>query len=143
MSRIPSKVSLEALACSGAFVVACGGGGGGTASTPALAPAPAPDTGSATMAGTVTGFGSLIFDGIRIDNHAALALTCLEDGSTAPIELKLGQHVEVQHDAQMVATSVKVVAEAEGPVNAAGGALTVLGQAITINADPKSAAISI
>ena len=42
------------------------------------------------------------------------ALPRQDDGTVQPAELKLGQHVEVQHDGQLVATQVRVVAQAEG-----------------------------
>jgi hypothetical protein len=55
------------------------------------------------------------------------------------VELKLGQHGEVQHDGQLVATQVRVVAEAEGMVSAVdtgAGTPTVAGQAVTVHTDP-------
>ncbi|MFL6710498.1 MAG: DUF5666 domain-containing protein [Massilia sp.] len=125
-----------------AVLSACGGGGaasGAPASIPTPPPATQPATpGQSTVSGTVTGFGSVIIDGVRIDNSAVLAGKVLENGSVRQVELKLGQHVEVQHDGQLLATQVRVGANAEGlvtAVNAAAGTLTVAGQAIIINTD--------
>jgi hypothetical protein len=137
-SSLPACLALTVLTA--AVLAACGGGGG--ASTPAAsapaAPAAPAALGQSTVSGTVTGFGSVIIDGVRIDNSAVLAGKALENGSVRQVELKLGQHVEVQHDGQLVATQVRVGANAEGlvtAVNATAGTLTVAGQAITINTD--------
>jgi hypothetical protein len=62
------------------------------------------------------------------------------------VELKLGQHVEVQHDGQLVATQVRVVAEAEGTVSAVdtgAGTPTVAGQAVTVNTDPTPGPVTV
>ena len=114
---------------------ACGGGGG--YSSPAVyTPPPPTASGNATISGTVTGFGSLIVDGKRIDNHAVAAGKDHEDGSIVTVELKLGQHVDVQHDGNLVAKQIRVISEVEGRVekiDLAAGSLTVLGQSIFVN----------
>lgn len=114
---------------------ACGGGGGSTTSATATTPTV---LGSSTVSGTVTGFGSVIVDGTRIDDHAVTAGVELEDGTVVPKELKVGQHVEVQHDGNLVATQVRVGTEVEGTVDkvdTAAGSLSVLGQNVLINTD--------
>jgi cytochrome c-type biogenesis protein CcmE len=113
---------------------ACGGGGGSTSASVTTAPA----SGVSTVSGTVTGFGSIIVDGTRIDDHAVAAGVELEDGTVAPTELKVGQHVDVEHDGNLVATKVRVGTEVEGKVDAvdtAAGSLTVLGQTVLVNTD--------
>lgn len=129
--------TLIAAACAAAVLSACGGGGG-TATTPPAADAPPALLGVSTVSGTVTGFGSIIVDGVRIDNHSVAAGREIEDGSIRPVELKLGQHVEIEHDGSLVASKVVVGSEVEGTVSAvdaSAGTLTVLGQVVVINAD--------
>ncbi|WP_426113146.1 DUF5666 domain-containing protein [Massilia sp. PWRC2] len=139
-SRMPSYVLLAA--CTAAVLAACGGGSSSSgASTGAVTPAPTPApvvVGQSTISGTVTGFGSVIIDGIRINNAAAAAGRERDDGTVEAVELKLGQHVEVEHDGLLTATKVRVSAEAEGAVSAVdlvAGSLKVLGQVITVNTD--------
>lgn len=118
-----------------ALLLAGCGGGSGSASSGASS---STQLGTATVAGTVTGFGSLIVDGVRIDDHAAVAGIDREDDTVENAELKIGQHVEVEHDGKLVATSIRITSELEGPVDkvdATAGTLTVLGQTATINAD--------
>jgi hypothetical protein len=147
-SHLPSCLVLAAMAA--AVLSACGGGGGGSSatSTPvAAAPTPAPVTaGVSTVAGTVTGFGSVIVDGVRIDDSTVAAGKELDDGTVQHVELKLGQHVEVQHDGQLVATQVRVVAEVEGAVSAidtTAGTLTVAGQTVAVNTDATAGPVTI
>lgn len=141
MNRFTSTLAAMAVVLSAVGLSGCGGGG---SSATAPAPTAAADSGLATTAGTVTGFGSIIVDGVRIDNHAVLAGAELEDGSVAPVELKLGQHVEVQHDANLVATSVRVMSEVEGSVSAVTTAtLTVMGQTVTVNSDPAAGPVTV
>lgn len=139
-SSLPACLALTVITA--AVLAACGGGGGGS-TAPVTTPAPPASTvpaapGQSTVSGTVTGFGSVILDGVRIDNSAVVAGKLLENGTIRQVELKLGQHVEVQHDGQLVATQVRVGANAEGlvtAVNVTAGTLTVAGQAISINTD--------
>ena len=80
-------------------LAACGGGGGG-GSEVAGPPAPPPDTGGITgtgiafAIGPVTGFGSVIVNGVTYDTSAA-AFT--QDGAVVTqAEFKVGQYVLVQ-----------------------------------------------
>lgn len=135
MTITNSTTTLIAAACTALVLSACGGGGGG--STTATAPAPTL-LGTSTVSGTVTGFGSVIVDGVRIDDHAVVAGTEVEDGSVVPRELKVGQHVDIQHDGNLVATQIRVGAEVEGAVDKVDpvtNTLTVVGQTVLINTD--------
>ncbi len=135
-SRLPSYLLLAS--CTAAILAACGGGSSAPgAPTPAPAPAPV-ILGQSTVSGTVTGFGSLIVDGVRINNSGAAAGKEHDDGTVEVVELKLGQHVEVEHDGLLVASKVRVSAEAEGAVTAVdlvAGSLKVVGQVIVVNTD--------
>jgi hypothetical protein len=142
-SRLPSYLLLAA--CAAAILSACGGGSSAPA-VPAPAPTPPILLGQSTVSGTITGFGSLIVDGVRIDNSAAAAGKEHDDGTVEAAELKLGQHVEVEHDGLLVATKVRVSAEAEGVVAAVdlvAGSLKVLGQVIMVNTDPTLGPITV
>lgn len=136
MNRLKFPKTLTAAACAALMLAACGGGSSGST---AAATGSAPTIlGQSTVAGTVTGFGSIIVDGKRIDNHAVAAGRELEDGSIRPVELKLGQHVEIEHDGNLVASRVRVESEVEGAVtavNAAAGTLVVVNQSVTVNSD--------
>jgi hypothetical protein len=130
--------TLIGAACAAAILAACGGGGGAGSSAPPVAEAPTVLLGSSVVSGTVTGFGSVIVDGVRIDDKAVAAGKERVDGTIVAAELKLGQHVEIEHDGNLVATKIRVSAKVEGTVSAVDSAaktLTVLGQTVYINTD--------
>lgn len=140
MKTLTLTRTLLGAACAAAVLAACGGGGGASApAAPApAAPAPVVVLGMSTVSGTVTGFGSLIIDGVRVDDDKVAAGKEKVDGTVTAAELKIGQHVEVEHDGKLVATKIRVSAEVEGSVAAVdltAKTLTVLGQTVTINAD--------
>lgn len=170
MKNSRSPVSFLLAAGTAAVLAACGGGSGAPVSaSPAAATAPAPapvstpappaaltpappleptptSVGQSTVSGTVTGFGSVIVDGVRVDDSAVAAGRELDDGRIERVELKLGQHVEIEHNGQLLATRVRVVSEAEGmvsAVNPATGTLTVAGQASSVNTDPARGPVTI
>jgi hypothetical protein len=113
-----------------ALLVACGGGGGGSdAST------------SAASTGPISGFGSIIVNGVRIDNSTAT--TILDDDDTGQdSDLKLGMMVEVESDTDANgnpsrATAVHARSLVQGPIstiNAAGNQFTVLGMTVRVTA---------
>jgi hypothetical protein len=138
--RSITPLSFLAAALTACVLAACGGGSTAS-STPA---APTGDTsppvllGAPTVSGTVTGFGSVIVDGVRIDDHAVAAMTERENGLLVAAEMKMGHHVEVQHDGNLVATQVRVMSEVEGAVQAVdltAHTLKVMGQTVAINSD--------
>jgi uncharacterized protein YdeI (BOF family) len=152
--QLPSRLVLTA--CAAAVLSACGGGAGSSVSssvtaTPAavstpVTTTPAPTVGVSTVSGTVTGFGSVIVDGVRVDDSSVAAGKELDDGSVKQVELKLGQHVEIEHDGQLVAKKVRVGANAEGTVatvDAKAGTLAVDGQTIVINTDPALGPVTV
>ena len=126
-------MTLSMIAAAAALVAGCGGGGASapvaSATTPSL-------LGTATSSGTVTGFGSVIVDGVRIDDRNVAAGVEQEDGSIVNSELKIGQHVDVEHDANLVATMVRITSELKGTVdsvNSAAGSMSILGQTVMVN----------
>jgi hypothetical protein len=129
------------LAAVGATLVlaACGGGDspGGSTAAPA---ASGPSAQAAT--GTITGFGSVIVDGVRYDDSGAAVK--VEDDSAAPrsaslSDLKLGMQVEVRADDAGRASAVTVVSEVRGRVaSLAPDGFTVAGQVVRVSTDPAS-----
>jgi len=101
-------------------------------------------TGSAIVVGPITGFGSIIVNGVRLDDSAATITD--EDGlPRSRADLKLGVTTAVDASALTpdagglsgTATSIRIGSELVGPVDAvdaAAGTLTVLGQAVRVGA---------
>ncbi|WP_200379250.1 DUF5666 domain-containing protein [Rubrivivax gelatinosus] len=117
-----------------AALAACGGGGGSDDDVAAG------DTG-VFASGVIHGFGSVVVNGVRYDDSSAVVRT--EGGEAAASDdLRLGMVVDIEAQAASTATaatatSIVVRSEVEGPVtalDAAAGTLTVLGQAVTVNA---------
>ena len=122
----------------GAALTACGGGGGGgTDTTP-------PTGGSAASftSGAITGFGSIIVNGVRFDDSAA---SVVDDSGRAISrdDLRLGAQVEIdggrinRATGRATAMTIRVSSEIKGPVSAvdlAAGRLTVLGQTVVVDA---------
>lgn len=135
-----------------ALVSACGGGGG---SAPvASAPAGTSGTGASTagvgtggtgayVLGAISGFGSIIVNGVRYDDSAAKVLD--DDGITRRSDdLRLGMTVELRASvptvdalgvARATAAEVRFNRSLTGPVtavNAAAGTLVVFGQTVLV-----------
>lgn len=132
--RFPTpRVSLLATALA-ALLVACGGGGGGDTTTPP------PQARSSFTSGAISGFGSVIVNGVRFDDSGAEVLD--DDGQRhGSDDLKLGAQVEIEASdvdragGHGVATRIRFGSEIVGPVEAvdlAGQQLTVLGQTIAV-----------
>lgn len=145
LARMWGAVAASLLAS--AVLLACGGGSGsgdgasaagGTTATSTSDPA---KTGSFSS-GRITGFGSIIVNGIRFDDSAA-SFSDDDDASRSRSDLRLGMVVEILSGAitpgtdttlgSATATAVRVVDEIKGPVEAKGtGTITVLGQVVTV-----------
>jgi len=126
---------------------ACGGGGGGSETTtppPVVTPPPTGGitrTGVAFATGPVTGFGSVIVNGIRYDTSGAMFT---KDGlSTTQDDLAVGHHVVVtgtidDDNTNAVATAVDFDDNVEGPVSSVdsvAGIIVVLGQTVILGPD--------
>lgn len=103
-----------ALLCA-TLLVACGGGNmAGVGSG-----------GSGLAQGSVSGFGSVILDGVEYDNSTTPAQQADATGQLWPVELKLGQQVRMVYTvsdsttASPVAVSVQVLPLLRGPVTSA------------------------
>jgi hypothetical protein len=135
-SRSSAWAALTA-AIAAAALVSCGGGGGDSPAT-TVTPTSAP---SVYAAGPITGFGSVIINGVRFDDSTASISD--DDGRTMPeAEVHLGMQAEVNglrgaDDTHGVAHEIHIHSALIGPVSAvdsAAGTLTVLGQTVTVNA---------
>lgn len=122
----------------GLSIAACGGGG-------SSAGVGSGGTGS-YASGTITGFGSVIVNGVRYDDSSARIVD--DAGNTrGSDDLKLGMVVEIEASETRTdaatgrrsasASSIRYGSEIEGPidaVDAAAGQLSVLGQAAQVTA---------
>ncbi|WP_425261133.1 DUF5666 domain-containing protein [Rubrivivax sp. RP6-9] len=140
MPTTPSKNSLprrQAVAVLStlmlALVAACGGGGDDSAGSP---------TATSYSQGTISGFGSVIVNGVRWDDSGASVSD--DDGNRrSSDDLKLGMVVEVdgasvdRSSSTGRALAIRYGSELKGPVgsvDAAAGTLVVLGQAVQVTA---------
>ncbi len=121
----------------------CGGGGGGDgASDGGTDPGGGIDRGGITIAlGPISGFGSVIVNGVRYSTSAAAITVNGQPGDES--ELRVGQIVRVEGRLDSggttgTATRVSYSSEVEGPVQSvdlAARRLVVLGQVVQVGAD--------
>jgi Domain of unknown function (DUF5666) len=144
MSSKQTSVLFSRCALASAFsaaLITLGACGGGSADpTSNSNPSSAAPSGSGAM-GSVTGFGSVIVNGVRYDDSAARVLLD-EKGSDlnwVSSELKVGMQVEVKGEG-LKASAISVASTLRGPVTAvAPGTLTVLGQTVSVDTDGADA----
>jgi hypothetical protein len=126
------------IAGAAAVLSACGGGGGTDASNGAVTPVQ-PTSLNQVVLGTVTGFGSVIIEGVKYDDSAASVN--VEDDSASPRNdvpsaVKLGMKVEVQADDNGRANTLKISPELFGKI-AAGSrtadGFVVAGQTVKVS----------
>jgi Domain of unknown function (DUF5666) len=122
------------VALSAAALTACGGGGDA-----AGGPAPT-ETATAYAAGPISGFGSVIVNGIRYDDSTA-SVTDDDDSGRSRDQLKLGMMVEIDGNgidrgrAVGRALRIRFGSEIVGPVSSVGAnSLVVLGQTVVVSA---------
>jgi hypothetical protein len=128
------------LLAAGLALTACGGGGGagGTGAT-----ASTTQSTKEVTAGTVTGFGSVIVDGVKYDDGSATV--SIENDSASPksgalSELRLGMRVEVSSNNGTSADTVVVGSEVIGQITSlAADGFVVAGQTVKITTtDPAT-----
>lgn len=116
-----------------ATLVACGGGGGSSAGVGTGG------TGSFAV-GTISGFGSIIVNGVRYDDSSADVFDDDDDSSNSL--LAIGQVVEIRGSVNSdgvtgTASSIAYYSALKGPVtavNAGAGTVTVFGQVVNVTA---------
>lgn len=86
--------------------------------------------------GVVTGFGSVVVDGVEIEDSQSKIHTELADGSTKNSTLQLGQRVRVSHGKDGSASKITIDAAVIGTVstvNTNAKTLTVAAQVVRVN----------
>jgi hypothetical protein len=130
------------LAALGLLVAGCGGGGGGDDSGGGSA-SPPPGGGSSRtvfVTGTITGFGSVVVNGVRYDTESAQV--SIEDRPASALDLEVGEVIRLEatidDNGGARAKSISQDHLIQGPVQAidfAAGTLTVSGQVVTTDAE--------
>lgn len=140
MKRTGITITLIFLLFISALITGCGGGGGGTASSVG---AGSNNTAVAAFsAGTVTGFGSIIIDGVTHDD--SIAQVNQEIDPNAPLagtttSVKLGMKVESMLDDRGRITLLSIQSEVLGKISAlATDGFTVAGQIVKVSNDPAA-----
>jgi len=138
--RSPRARLAAALFTTLALVVGCGGGGSEATSGTTGIVTPSDTTVVAYTQGTITGFGSVIVNGVRFDDSAASVTD--DDGSKQALSvLRLGMRVEVDSgtvdklSATAKAVALRFGGLVTGPVSAVdttANTLTVLGQVVDV-----------
>jgi len=134
-TRRTTRALFLQLAAAAALVAGCGGGGGDSAGV-------ASANGRSFAAGAISGFGSVIVNGVRFDDSTAA--TTDDDGNAASsASLKLGMQVEVQGGpvtdnatgSKATASAIRFGAQVLGPVSAIDATartLVVLDQTVDV-----------
>ena len=118
-----------------ALLTACGGGSGSDL-------AGVGSGGSGVASGSVSGFGSVIVDGVEYDDSTATRDTEDATGASVNAAVKLGQRVRLVYAGDKVARRIEVQAQLVGPVSAApaaDGSMTVMGQRVRVVASASDA----
>ncbi len=142
---VVQQAMVSLLALSAAVLTACGGGGSdgvASSSESTTTTAATSERATAYAAGPISGFGSVIVNGVRYDDSGATVTD--DDGRARSREhLKLGMLVELDSAALDAASAtgralrIRFGSEIIGPVtavDAGAGTLSVLGQAVTVSA---------
>src|SRR5512135_1809081 len=116
-----------------ALVAGCGGGGG--SSTDGTKPPPAASTKTTIVKGAITGFGSVIVNGVRYDSDSATVR--IEGKPASVMDLKVGEVVRLvaEKDAQGVPRAKSIdqdhlIQGAVQAVDLTARTLTIAGQVI-------------
>ena len=136
--QTPIRLAIVQMALASALLAGCGGGGPDTSGTGSIATAAAPTFAT----GPITGFGSVIVNGVRFDDSSA-SVTDDEGNAGSSGDLMLGMTTEIHGDAisddtngsHSVARAIVFGAALLGPVtaiDAAARTLTILGQTVRV-----------
>jgi len=137
---MPSPLKRLLVVGSIALLAACGGGGGGSNSAP-----PVTSANQTVVAGTVTGLSGVTVDGVSYGDNATSVAMDVDPRAATPAtmaDVKVGQQVEVQVDANNQATTVLVRANVIGTIdsiNLTASSFTAVGQTIDVVASGAGA----
>ncbi len=142
MRAIQRKLFLPAAVA--VVVTACGGGGGGGSPSggdpSGGTPPPAATTKTRLVTGAISGFGSVIVNGVRYDTSAAQVR--IEDRPGTLSELAVGQVVRIEAEVDdrggaraKTIDQHRLVQGTVQAVDAAAGTLTIAGQVIRVDDD--------
>jgi hypothetical protein len=122
-----------------AALSACGGGGVGLPSLNLAGGVGSGGTGF--VEGLVSGFGSVIVDGIEYNDTNALAQTENELGALSITQVKLGQRVLLTQSTSGVASTIQTTPQLRGEITQSinGNGFQVLGQWVDINTQNSTA----
>jgi hypothetical protein len=123
----PKQLMQSCLALIWVLLVACGGGGTSLSGVGS--------GGSGVAEGSVSGFGSVIVDGVTYEDTNASVLLDNAQGSTDQTQAKLGQRVRITHSQAGVADQIIVLPQLRGAASSAAdsnGWFQLLGQWVHI-----------
>ena len=131
--------ALCATTCAIGAAVLWGCGGGGGSSAPSQTPAATPPSATITSVdGTITGFGSVIIDGVRFDDSVAkVSIANSADATSATLgDLHTGMRVQGELKDGVLQNLVVnfALVGTVGALDATAGTLTVFGQTIKVTA---------
>lgn len=136
MKRTGVTITLITMLFISVLITGCGGGGGATSSTGSSSNN---DAVAAFSAGTVTGFGSIIIDGVSHDDSIAQVNQEIDPNAPAAgttTSVKLGMKVESMLDDQGRITRLSIQSEVLGMISAtAVDGFTVAGQSVKVSND--------
>lgn len=143
MSQFAFRTTLASLSLALlAALSACNGGGGSdTTSTAGVG-----SGGTGYASGTVTGFGSVVVDGVTIDDRSASVDVEVSPGVSGDSDVLLGQRVEVETDKDGLAKHIHIMAEVMGPVQSVDSVnlkLVVAGQTVYANTDADKGPVTV
>ena len=93
--------------------------------------------------GTVTGFGSVIVDGVAFDNRSAATVVETAPGMDVVTEARLGDRLEVVAASAGVARAVRIEPTVVGRVSAlVANGFVVLGQTVLVNRDASAGPVT-
>jgi len=138
LPRISSPRTWMAMGCAIAAIAACGGGvgSGGTGMTDSVG------------VGTVNGFGSVVIDGVHVDDRQVASLAETAPGVDTAVDARLGDRVEVTFGSDGVARSLRIEASLVGQVasvdtsNPSAVSFQSLGQAVSINTQASAGPVT-
>jgi hypothetical protein len=139
-ASISRRLWLAAAIGSAAILIACGGGSGGTVVAGGSGSGSGGSGGTGAVAGgSITGFGSIILNGVRFDDGTA-GITLDDDKNSTDADLRLGMTVDIEGDVAADGTTGNAISIAgrsfvQGPIstiNTATNQITVLGVTVTL-----------